>query len=261
MESNKKYQIFISSTYKDLVNARAKVTETILSMYHFPIGMEMFSAGDDDQWTVIKRTIDISDYYVLIVGHRYGSVAKEGYSYTEKEYNYAKSKGLPILAFIKDRNAATKPLEREHDYSLQKKLDSFVTKSMSSKMCDFWKTEDELASKVSIALIKEFMNNPRSGWVRADSLTEKKKVNNVDLRKTIKLYLDDKERMGLGVSTLKTYSIELRIFQEYFNDKSIEEISTEHIKEFLRHREDDYNINSKSSLERIRGFWVPFLNG
>ncbi|MEO2073790.1 MAG: DUF4062 domain-containing protein [Bacillus sp. (in: firmicutes)] len=168
MAADKKYQIFISSTYKDLIKERARVTETILSMYHFPVGMEMFSAGNDDQWTIIKRTIDISDYYVLIVGHRYGSTADEGISYTEKEYDYAREKGVPVLAFIKDRDAATRPSERESDPALQERLVNFVNKAMNSKMCDFWKTEEELASKVSIALMKEFTNNPRVGWVRAD---------------------------------------------------------------------------------------------
>ena len=39
---DKKYQVFISSTYKDLIEARAKVRDAILSMYHFPVGMELF---------------------------------------------------------------------------------------------------------------------------------------------------------------------------------------------------------------------------
>ena len=88
----KKYQIFVSSTYKDLIVAREKVFETILKLYHFPVGMEMFSADDDEQWEVIKDTIDSSDYYVVVIGHRYGSVTAEGLSFTEKEYNYAKNK-------------------------------------------------------------------------------------------------------------------------------------------------------------------------
>ena len=37
----KKYQVFISSTYKDLIEARSKVRDAILSMMHFPVGMEM----------------------------------------------------------------------------------------------------------------------------------------------------------------------------------------------------------------------------
>lgn len=62
----KKFQIFISSTYTDLVEARAKVRDAILSMYHFPVGMELFSAADEKQWQTIKETIDSYDKYLRI---------------------------------------------------------------------------------------------------------------------------------------------------------------------------------------------------
>ena len=47
---NKKYQIFVSSTYEDLKEERDLVIEAILEMGHFPVGMEMFSTGDEQQW-------------------------------------------------------------------------------------------------------------------------------------------------------------------------------------------------------------------
>jgi len=101
----KKYQIFISSTYEDLKEEREVAIKTILSLYHIPIGMEMFNAGDSEQWTVISQTIETSDYYVVIIGERYGSTTDSGVSYTEKEYDYAISKGIPVFAFIKDENS------------------------------------------------------------------------------------------------------------------------------------------------------------
>jgi cell division septum initiation protein DivIVA len=165
-----KYQIFISSTYTDLISVRQKVRDTILSLYHFPVGMEMFSADDDEQWDVIKETIDSSDYYVLILGHRYGSETSEGISFTEKEYNYAKSKELPVLAFIRDRDVAVKSNERDDDPEKIKKLSQFIQKAQSNKMCDFWITPEELTTKVSIALHKMFKKKPRPGWIRSDNL-------------------------------------------------------------------------------------------
>lgn len=45
--------------------------------------------------------IDMSDYYLLIVAGKYGSIdPEENISYTEKEYRYAVNKGMPILAFL-----------------------------------------------------------------------------------------------------------------------------------------------------------------
>jgi len=165
---DKKYQIFVSSTYNDLIEAREKIIETILRLYHFPVGMEMFSADDDEQWEVIKDTIDLSDYYIVIIGHRYGSETSEGISYTEKEYDYAKEKNVPILAFIRNRDVATKPIERDDDTLKINKLNKFIEKAMESKMCEYWENENDLSTKVAIALPKKFRKTPRIGWVRAD---------------------------------------------------------------------------------------------
>jgi Domain of unknown function (DUF4062) len=96
----KKYQIFISSTYLDLVQERRSVLGAILDLGHIPSGMELFSAADEEQFSYIKRIIDESDYYILVTGGRYGSIDQEGISYTEKEYDYAYGKSIPILAFL-----------------------------------------------------------------------------------------------------------------------------------------------------------------
>lgn len=163
---NKKYQIFISSTYTDLIDARAKAMETILNIYHFPVGMEMFSAGDDEQWEIIKDTINVSDYYILIIGHRYGSTTDDGMGYTEKEYDYAKAKGIPILAFIRDRDTATKSHERECDPDKIEKLNKFIEKASANKMCNYWYDIDDLVTKIAIALPKSFARKPQIGWCR-----------------------------------------------------------------------------------------------
>lgn len=65
MHMDKKYQVFISSTYKDLMEARAKVRDAILSMYHFPVGMELFGAANEEQWQIISETIDSSEVSIL----------------------------------------------------------------------------------------------------------------------------------------------------------------------------------------------------
>ncbi|MDN4493587.1 DUF4062 domain-containing protein [Ureibacillus aquaedulcis] len=167
---DKKYQVFISSTYTDLLKAREKISKQILTLYHFPVGMEMFSAGDDDQWTVITNTIDKSDYYVIILGHRYGSLADDGLSYTEKEYDYAKSKGIPIMAFVKNRDVPTLPSERESNPENIEKLERFIEKVTQNKMCDFWINEDELTAKVTASLFKAFTLTPQIGWIRANTI-------------------------------------------------------------------------------------------
>ena len=162
---DKKYQIFVSSTYTDLKDERATVIKTILEMNHIPIGMEMFSAGDDDQWAVISRTIDTSDYYVVIIGQRYGSMTDAGSSYTEKEYDYAIEKGIPVLAFIMEDDApSTTARESDEVYG---KLKLFKEKA-KRKMAQFWSSKNDLATKISTSLYTAFNQHPRTGWIRAE---------------------------------------------------------------------------------------------
>lgn len=148
--------------------ARDEVIKAILSMYHIPIGMEMFSADDAEQWDTIKETIDNSDYYILIIGHRYGSETKQGISYTEKEFDYARKKRIPVYTFVRNRNVATSPQERDAEPSKAAKLETFIKKAQSPIMVDFWNTPDELGKKVSIAIAKAFTRRPRTGWVKSD---------------------------------------------------------------------------------------------
>lgn len=53
----KKYQVFISSTYKDLIEARSKVRDAILSMMHFPVGMEMLFELDEPEMIKIEEIV------------------------------------------------------------------------------------------------------------------------------------------------------------------------------------------------------------
>src|SRR6266849_6800645 len=97
---DKRYQVFVSSTYADLKEERQKVIQAVIGMNCIPAGMELFPAADEEQFNFIKRIIDDCDYYLLIIGGRYGSVDGEGVSYTEKEYDYALGRGLKVIAFV-----------------------------------------------------------------------------------------------------------------------------------------------------------------
>src|SRR5579871_2764236 len=97
----KKYQVFFSSTYTDLIVERQAVVEAILMAGHIPAGMELFAAGNKSQMETIRRWIDDSDLFMLIVGGRYGSVEEStGKSYTQLEYEYALERGKPVFAAV-----------------------------------------------------------------------------------------------------------------------------------------------------------------
>ena len=97
---DKRHQVFVSSTFTDLIDERREVIQTLMQMDCIPAGMELFPAADEEQWAFIRRVIDDCDYYILIVGGRYGSTTLQGISYTEKEFDYAVSKGIHVIAFL-----------------------------------------------------------------------------------------------------------------------------------------------------------------
>jgi hypothetical protein len=99
--AEQRHQVFVSSTYVDLIEERSEVMQALLELECMPAGMELFPAANDTQWDWIKRVIDESDYYLVIVGGRYGSVSKDsGLSFTEMEYRYALETGKPVIGFL-----------------------------------------------------------------------------------------------------------------------------------------------------------------
>ena len=165
----KRYQVFISSTYGDLQAERRAVIETVIELDCIPAGMELFPAADEEQLAFIKRVIDDCDYYLLIIGGRYGSVSESGISYTEQEYDYAVSRGLKIIALIHS-NPEEIPLGKsELDPALREKLQKFKDKVSRGRIVKFWKSGEELPALVSLSLSKAIRMFPAVGWVRASA--------------------------------------------------------------------------------------------
>ena len=177
----KKYQVFISSTYIDLIPERTAVHQAVLDLRQIPAGMELFAASDSDQWEIIKDEIDSSDYYVLIVGARYGSVIESGddagISYTEKEFNYARAQGVPILAFIKSDDADYKRTDIETDPERQRKLRDFTEKIKTGRVVKWFETPHDLVGKVTVALHTAMAKDDRPGWVRGNQTNIDEKID------------------------------------------------------------------------------------
>lgn len=166
----KKYQVFVSSTYTDLIDERKEVIQALLELDCIPVGMEMFPAADDDQWSLIKRLIDDCDYYILIIGGRYGSINSEGISYTQMEYEYTISKGIPVISFLHNDPGAIVSSKTEKDPNSIKKFEEFK-EIVKQKLCKNWETPSDLGSKVSRSLVRLIKDRPMVGWVKASFVT------------------------------------------------------------------------------------------
>ncbi|MEQ9859209.1 DUF4062 domain-containing protein [Pectobacterium versatile] len=182
---NKKYQVFVSSTYEDLRIERQEVMNALLELDCIPSGMELFPAADEDQWSLIKGIIDECDYYILILGGRYGSISPKGIGYTEMEYQYALDTGKPIIAFLHKDPDSIEKKKTEQTEEGQNKFQSFRI-LVQNKMCKFWETPQELGSVVSRSLIMLQRKSPGIGWVRGDLIpTQEASFEILELKKEI----------------------------------------------------------------------------
>jgi hypothetical protein len=177
-----RHQVFVSSTYLDLVDERRAVIQALLELDCIPAGMEMFPAANEDQWTLIREVIDLSDYYIVVVGGRYGSVSADGISYTEMEYDYAVEQGIPVLGFVHADPGSIPANMTELDPEARDKLEAFQAKVMT-RMVKEYRTPDELASVVSRGLVRAMKQNPGPGWVRGDqAMTDEVRAQIAELR-------------------------------------------------------------------------------
>ena len=189
--AEKKYQGFISSTFADLIDERRKILEILLMADCIPAGMEAFVATDDEQFSVIKKVIDLCDYYVLIIGKRYGSVnPSTGISYTEMEYEYAKEKEIPVLVFAIDDSVILPVEKNENDPAKIEKLKLFREKAMTNRLASIGKTSDELTSKLAISIMRAKVEINRPGWQRAVDFDE------ASLRREIMEYQNKNGELG-----------------------------------------------------------------
>lgn len=223
---DKRYQVFVSSTYSDLKEERGKVMQTIIALDCIPAGMEWFPAIDEEQFEFIKKIIDDCDYYVLIVGGRYGSISEDGISYTEKEYDYAVSKNIPVIAFLHNDIKKLAFDKSETNPECRIKLETFREKVSKGRLVQFWNNADELNGKVAVSLIKTIKMHPSVGWVKANMQTNTESLQEInDLRKRIELLEKEKiELQKIGCTKVdnianlnESYQIYGDIYRTYVN--------------------------------------------
>ncbi len=199
---DKRYQVFLSSTFADLEEERKEVLAALQKADYFVAGMELFPSDDDESWEVIKRVIDQSDYYVLVIGGRYGSIGKGGKSFTEMEYDYAKENRLPVLAFLHNApaNLPSKFVEKLHP----DKLEKFKTKIETLHNRRSWSTKHDLATEVLASIGQTVNLRPRVGWVRGNvaELNEVLSQKLEELRAENQLIREERDRLSIRLEDL-----------------------------------------------------------
>lgn len=158
---DKKYQVFISSTYMDMQKIRKFTFMSILKLGHIPVGLEMINSQEMTIEKCAEKYIDTCEFVVLIIGKHYGSIAQTGKSYVEEEYIYSLSKGKPILCFL---NINYNKVDDE-------KYQRFVKRILENQLVVFWDDIDDFKNKF-VQNISKFMINcsPSTYWIKSSKI-------------------------------------------------------------------------------------------
>jgi len=172
----KKYQIFVSSTYRDLRLERQAAVEAILSMSHIPVGMELFTAGSKSQLEVIKKWVLASDALVLLLGGRFGSIESEtGKSYTQLEYEIAIENSIPVIGIVlsdslieeKIKSGGTDFAEMDNQ-----KLYKAFRSDVMSRMCKICDDLKDIKLNLITSILEIEREGSLVGWVRGDEVPD-----------------------------------------------------------------------------------------
>ncbi len=166
---NKKYQVFVSSTYKDLKEERMAVTHLLLKMGFIPVGMEQFPASNMSQMEYIKMMLDSCDYYLLILAGKYGSADADGIGFTEKEYDYAIASGIPVMSILIKDIGKLENAKCEDTDAKRELLKKFRDKVSAGKLVDFYTDLGSLTTAVAAAIHSCVQLFPAKGWIRGET--------------------------------------------------------------------------------------------
>lgn len=249
MAEKKKLQVFVSSTYIDLKEERQAAVQAILTAGHIPAGMELFSAGDQSQMDVIRRWIDESDIFLLILGGRYGSIESESQkSYTHLEYEYALEKGKALFAVVADQKALEERVKtselgfRLMEQDNQHKLKEFRKLVCLDKIVKFWSDSKDIKLVIFETLSEFSRREELIGWIPGNQA-----VNTGELAEEL-------ARLAKENSELRDKLASLNPSELTYNGLTYEELYQLLNKEKL----DKENINDPLFLIEIQKIAISF---
>src|SRR4051812_15338794 len=102
-QDQRRIDVFVSSTSKDLTAYRAAVRNVIIERKMHPIMMEDFPAISRDAVEMCKSKVDEAALFVGIYAYRYGYAPNNGnVGITEMEFEWASQNQLDRLLFVID---------------------------------------------------------------------------------------------------------------------------------------------------------------
>lgn len=178
----RKLQIFLSSTFEDLIDYRLTAMEAVLASGHIPAAMEQFSPGDETAWEKIQRWVNESDAFILILGGRYGSLEPlSGKSYMHLEYEYALSKKKLFFSLVikkehLEERIIEKGLQIVDERENPEKYKQFK-ELVTQKHCGFFNDRKDIRAAIFQKIPDWEQREDLTGWIPAENAVSTESVN------------------------------------------------------------------------------------
>ncbi|MCP4263592.1 MAG: DUF4062 domain-containing protein [Planctomycetes bacterium] len=147
-------KVFVSSTTKDLGEARKKVCDRLLQLDIQPVSMDWYAADDKSPKQLDDAKVNECDAFVIIVGHLYGSCPNgEKKSFTELEYEAAKASGKHVYPFLASNKFPIFP-DLQEDDATRGKLKAFRKRLTDDHAPRYFDNDDKLCTEIVAAIRK-----------------------------------------------------------------------------------------------------------
>lgn len=165
---DKRYQVFITTSGKEMQPERMVVSQTLIGMGYFSWGLEQRTPLST---AFARRQIDDCDYVLLLLGSQYGEQSVSGVSYMHLEYIYAVTKQKPIIVLMHDNPESRDPALQETKLELKNRFHEFRQQLQKEvEQVIGFKTLRELELAVRSYMPQMLERYPVVGWVRPQSI-------------------------------------------------------------------------------------------
>lgn len=161
------FTAFVSSTFLDLQEERARLVKVLLDQRCVPFGMEFFPSTGRTQWPVIEESMVAADFCVFVVAGRYGSLGDDGISWTHREFRAAVSLGKPLVGILHQTPEKLPANKRDESPESAELLAAFRREIEAYTVCRYYSDHTELVEAVSSSIAALREEGRIEGWVPA----------------------------------------------------------------------------------------------
>ena len=164
----KRYRVFISST-TDLGKAREVAIRAVQACDCIPCSMEVWPSRSEKLTAHLKRQIDLCDFFILLLGNRYGSRESDqpgAHSFVQLEYEYALAHRSRIGIIVLMTGEISAEDEIDDDLKDQRRFRKQVRETHTARS---WQDETDLTRAIMASLMNEVIDRESAQVVETNA--------------------------------------------------------------------------------------------